>query len=147
MLFVALRNRGRDKILLEQDLEGGIYDLTLAKRFGILDSEADGLLTWTQLYITGASFWEIDWGQAAYYFGQVAPQLPNLMDKSGYTAGERYRLALIEYAYDLADQKKYCQAYEQLQIALSLGADAQVEQDMNRAAELCAKQEKETAPK
>jgi hypothetical protein len=142
MLFIALRNRGKDKILLHQDLEGGIYDLTLAQRFGLLDTEADGLLNWTQLYITGASFWEIDWGQAAYYFGQVAPHLPNLMDKSGYTAGERYRLALKGYAYQLADQKKYCQAYEQLQISLSLAYDPQVEQDMNTAAELCAQQQK-----
>jgi tetratricopeptide (TPR) repeat protein len=142
MLFVALRNRGKDKILLEQDLEGGIYDLTLAERFGVLDAEADGLLSWTRLYITGASFWEIDWGQAAYYFGQVAPHLPNLMDKSGYTAGERYRIALIEYGYYLAEQKQWCKSYEQFQIALSLAYDAQTEQDMNTTADRCAKQDK-----
>lgn len=139
MLFIALRNRGRDKILLQQDLEGGIYDLTLAKRFGVLDAEAEGLLNWTQLYITGASFWEIDWGQAAFYFGQVAPNLPNLMDKSGLTAGERYRQSLIEYGYYLADQKMWCKSYEQFEIALSIAYDAQVEKDMNTAAERCAK--------
>jgi len=144
MLFIALRNRGKDKILLEQDLEGGIYDLTLAKRFGILDAEADGLLNWSQLYITGASFWEIDWGQASYYFSQVAPHLPNLMDKSGYTAGERYRLSTIEYGYYLAEQKKWCQSFEQLQLALSIAYDAQVEQDMNTVAERCAKGEEPT---
>ena len=137
MLFIALRNRGRDKIMLEQDLEGGIYDLTLAKKFGALDAEADGLLNWTQLYITGASFWEIDWGQAAYYFGQVAPHLPNLMDKSGITAGERYRQSLVGYGYQLAEQTKWCKSFKQFQLALSIAYDAQIEKDMNTVAERC----------
>jgi hypothetical protein len=35
----GLAHRGRDKILLGLDLEGGIYDLT-AQRFGIMDVEA-----------------------------------------------------------------------------------------------------------
>jgi tetratricopeptide (TPR) repeat protein len=80
MLYLALRNQGVDKILKEADLEGGIYDLTLASKFGPLDTEAQGFLNWTGLYITGASFWEIDWEQAVNYFNQVAPQLPNLRD-------------------------------------------------------------------
>jgi tetratricopeptide (TPR) repeat protein len=40
MLYVALRNRGIDKIATQHDLEGGNYDLTLAERFGPLDAEA-----------------------------------------------------------------------------------------------------------
>jgi tetratricopeptide (TPR) repeat protein len=137
MLFLALRNRGIDKIGKEADLEGGIYDLTLAERFGPLDTEAQGFLNWSKLYITGASFWEIDWGQAVYYFGQVAPHLPNLRDGSGWTATERYRISLVNYGDILANQKQWCKAMEHFQLALSMGYDAQVEQALNGVTKRC----------
>lgn len=137
-IFLALRHRGRDKILLEQDLEGGIYDLTLAGRFGIMDVEGQSLLTWSTAYITGASFWEIDWSQAAYYFSQVAPYAPNLMDKSGMTARERYRQALVRYASILLNQKQFCKAQEQLAIALSILQDPEIQAAHDQAAQLCS---------
>lgn len=124
ILYTALLNRGKDKILKELDLEGGIYDLTLAERFGPLDSESKSYLTFSRLYITGASFWELDWGQAVYYFAQVAPSLPNLTDNSGYSANERYRLALIKYGAQLANKKEWCQAADQYGIAISLGTSS-----------------------
>lgn len=137
-LFLALRHRGRDKILLESDLEGGIYDLTLAQRFGIMDVEGQSLLNWSTFYLTGASFWEIDWGQAAYYFGQVAPHAPNLVDKSGITARERYREALIRYASQLINQKQFCTAQEQLAIALSILQDPEIQVAHDQAAQACS---------
>ncbi|MBN2550959.1 MAG: hypothetical protein JXB15_17480 [Anaerolineales bacterium] len=140
MLFLSYRNQGGRKIL-NADLEGGIYDLTLASRLGILDAEAQGLLTWAELYITGASFWEIDWGQAAYYFGQVAPHAPNLRDGSGITAVERYRTSLIKYANQLANQKKWCEAAAQLEIALSIAEDPEVRQTYAQLAERCNPQQ------
>ena len=137
LLYEALRNRGRDRIL-NGDLEGGIYDLTLAERFGPLDAEAKGLLNWSRLYITGASFWELDWGQAVYYFGQVAPALPNLRDGSGLTATERYRTALIGYGGYLGDHKQYCDAMKQYEIAISMGTNDQKVQDAyNFATQKC----------
>lgn len=141
MLFLSLRNRGRDKIINQADLEGGIYDLTLASRFGLLDTEAKGILNWTTLYITGASFWEIDWGQAAYYFSQVAPHVPNLRDGSGLTAAQRYRTALFNYAKLLAQSKRWCDATDQLQIALSIGSDPELEQAYADVSQRCAAQQ------
>jgi tetratricopeptide (TPR) repeat protein len=141
MLFLALRNRGRDKIVNEADLEGGIYDLTLASRFGPLDAEAQSFLNWTGLYITGASFWGIDWEQAVYYFSQVAPQLPNLRDKSGYTATQRLAMALVEFGNQLAQNDQWCSAAKQYETALSIGPDPQVEQALGVAANNCAKGE------
>lgn len=128
MLYVAYRNRGKDKILKDGDLEGGIYDLTQAEQIGPLDADAKGYLTWSRLYITGASFWEIDWGQAVYYFAQVAPALPNLRDGSGWTATERYRIALIGYGDFLADNKDWCAARIQYETSLSLGTDELVQE-------------------
>jgi len=57
MLYIALRNRGIEKILAEGSLEPGLFDLTLSERFAPLDSQAEGIRTWTRLYQTGASYW------------------------------------------------------------------------------------------
>lgn len=138
MLYVSYRNRGVDKILKLGDLEGGIYDLTQSARIGPLDAEAKGYQTWARLYITGASFWELDWGQAVYYFAQVAPALPNLRDGSGWTATERYRLALIGYGGFLADNKDWCSAQQQYELALQLGSDAEVEETLQFVRNKCS---------
>lgn len=151
MLFIALRNRGADKISLQADLEGGIYDLTLASRFGPLDSEAQSFLNWTSMYITGASFWGIDWEQAVNYFSQVAPQMPYLTDGSGWTASERLRTALFEYGNSLARSGSMCSAVAQYQGSLSIAYDGQVEAALNEAAKACQgpgapRQPQETQP-
>jgi len=128
MLFLALRNQGVDKILKEADLEGGIYDLTLASHFGPLDAESQGFLNWTGLYITGSSFWGIDWEQAVNYFSQVAPQLPNLRDGSGMTATERLRVASYEYGNVLARQGQFCKALQMYQQSLAIALDSEVQE-------------------
>jgi hypothetical protein len=123
MYYIALRNRGVDKLLKQNNLEGGINDLTLAERFGPLDGEADGFRTFSETYIRGASFWDTDWEQAVYYFGQVAPYLPYLADGSGFTAQERYRQALIGWGTALYNEEKWCKAQDILGEALALGSD------------------------
>ena len=147
MLFVALRNRGKDKILKEADLEGGIYDLTLASKFGPLDAEAQGLLNWSTLYITGASFWGIDWEQVVSYFEQVAPQTPNLMDGSKMTATERLRLGLFELGNMQASRGQFCKAVKSYQRSLEIAQDTKVQQAGQVAAQGCATGEQpETTP-
>ncbi len=136
MLYIALRNRGRTKIT-KADLEGGIYDLTLAANFAPLDTEAQGLLDWSQLYITGASFWEIDWAQVVQYFSQVAPQMPNLTDSSGMSANERYRQALFEYGNQLAAQGQACKALELYQQSLTIGQYPNVQAAFDNASKAC----------
>jgi hypothetical protein len=126
MYYMALRNRGVCKIYpqsyepnascasLNINLEGGIYDLTQAERFGPLDSTASSLRTWARLYITGASFWDEDWAQVQNYFGQVMANYPNLADASCTTAKERIRLAGLGYAQQLINRADYCGAEKQL---------------------------------
>jgi tetratricopeptide (TPR) repeat protein len=137
MLYVSFRNRGRQKIL-NADLEAGIYDLTVASKFGLLDVDSRSLQDWARLYITGASFWELDWAQAVYYFAQVAPALPNLADGSGWTATDRYRLALIGYGGDLIEEAEWCEAAQQLELALSMGADAEAQKLFDEANNNCS---------
>jgi len=75
LLYLTLRNRGVDKIKKESNLEGGIYDLALAERFGPLDSEAENYRNLARIYMIGSSFWEAYPEQAVYYFRQV--ELPS----------------------------------------------------------------------
>ncbi len=109
MIYMSLRQRGIQKISLG-NLEGGIYDLALAESFGILDAEADSYRSWARLYITGASFWEVDWAQAVNYFEQLSAMTPNLHDGTGYNAAQRYVDALINYADFLELEGLYCDA-------------------------------------
>ena len=103
MYYAGLRNRGMDQIIGNRayaqttNLEGGIYDLTLAERFGPLDRDADGMRTWARLYLIGASFWGLDWAQAVNYFAQVQDATPNLRDSSNITAVQRYYQSLLKY--------------------------------------------------
>ncbi|PWH18841.1 MAG: hypothetical protein DDG59_05135 [Anaerolineae bacterium] len=149
LLYLAYRNSGRDKILKEANLEGGIYDLTLAEKFGPLDTETKGLQNWARLYLLGASYWDVDWGQVVYYFAQVAPAVPNLRDGSGWTATDRYRIALGKYAEQLLARKEWCAAMEIYQQALSYGGDQALQEGYNRAYDRCIGEQippTETAP-
>ncbi|MCL4560499.1 MAG: hypothetical protein M1281_07790 [Chloroflexi bacterium] len=138
MYYVALRYRGAQKILQLGKLQEGLYDLALAERFGPLDGEALGYRSWATLYLTGASFWKVDWKQALYYFGQVYPYFPNLRDSTGLTASERYRQAAIGYADQLLAAKSFCDADKYYQEAFKLGKDAKAEQNAKDAAQKCA---------
>jgi tetratricopeptide (TPR) repeat protein len=139
MLYISLRNRGIDKIAAEADLEGGTYDLTLAERFGPLDAEAKNWRDWAELYIRGASFWDVDWAQAVYFFSQLAPSAPNLRDASGWTASDRYLKALLGYGDWLSANGQWCTARDQYELYLTLIADPQVRPTAEFAFEKCDK--------
>jgi tetratricopeptide (TPR) repeat protein len=137
MLYVALRNRGIDKIATQHDLEGGNYDLTLAERFGPLDAEARNWRDWADQYIRGASFWDVDWAQAVYYFSMLADAAPNLSDSSGWTASSRYLDALLGYGDWFALQGQWCDAQQQYDTYMSMLANPQVEPTAVYAADKC----------
>lgn len=120
MYYFALRNYGSDLIIKQGNLEGGIYQLTLAERFGPLDRSAEGLREGARMYITGASFWELDWAQAVTYFAQVGAGWPSLWDGT-MTASQRYFEALMRYGDEFFDKDQYCEAFAQYQAASSIG--------------------------
>ena len=126
MYYLALRNRGATRILSLGELEGGIFDLNQAEQIGPLDVEAANYRDWAILYIIGQSFWDVDWGQAVQFFGQIAAVAPNLSDANFYTAQNRLRDAQIEYAavlvndaLFLAGGKSWCDAQNLLATANS----------------------------
>lgn len=111
MYYIALRNRGIDQILgrgafQDTNLEGGIYDLTLAERFGPLDNQALSLRAGARMFIQASSFFEVDWPQAVTYFGEVYRLYPGLRDATGITAGQRYRESLLNYGDIKAEEQR-----------------------------------------
>jgi len=136
MYYFALRNYGMD-LIKQGNLEGGIYQLTLAEHFGPLDNSANGLREAARSYITAASFWELDWKNAVAYFSEVYAGWPSLWDGT-MTASERYRIATMRYGDQLFADRQYCAAAEQYQTSQSLGnLDASSNKNAQQAYRQC----------
>ena len=126
MYYTALRQRGMAKITAgcqNVNLEGGIYDLTLAEQFvgtGKLDDVAESLRTYARLYIIGASFWDQDWGQAQSIFAQVITGYPNMADGSCLSANQRWAEASIQVADQLMAKGDVCGAEAQYAAAFKV---------------------------
>jgi tetratricopeptide (TPR) repeat protein len=119
LYYLAYRNRGMHRIQVEGNLEGGIFDLNRAELFGPIDIEASNFRQWSEWYLTGVSFWDLDWEQAITYFGMVAPAAPNLSDSGFFTASARLATAQVNYGAYLLDRARllfsnarYCDAYD-----------------------------------
>lgn len=138
MYYLALRNLGVKNILEQGLLEVGIYNLTLAERFAPLDVDAQNYRIWARQYLSAASFWGVDWKRVVNYFAQIYPALPNLRDGSGMTATQRFRIASIKYADQLAAQGQYCEAQIHYENALSIAPDPQVQPTLEAVREWCA---------
>ncbi len=139
--YVALRNRGIQKIQSGQ-LEQGLYDLATAEQIGPLDGEADGVRNWAELYLTGASFWDVNWLQAIDIFYQVQVAYPYMIDSSGMTALDRYRIALYKLGDQFAATGNYCEAYEYYTLSLGVMSDPQVQATATLYYENCQNMEK-----
>lgn len=139
MYYFALRNNGYNLITQQGNLEGGIYYITLAERFGILDSNANGIREGARVYLIGASFWEINWEQAVFYFTQ-ARNWGNLWDGT-MTASERYWYAAMRYGDELFLKERICEENEalvQYQNAQSIAAlDKTAQANYDQAALIC----------
>ena len=128
MYYMSLRQRGMAKISAacqNVNLEGGIYDLTLAEHFvgsGNLDSVADSLRTYARLYIIAASFWDQDWVQSQNFFAQVMTGYPNMSDSSCLSATRRWAEATIHVAEQLQTTGDNCGAEAQYADAFKVNA-------------------------
>jgi len=128
MYYMALRQRGVEKITTacqDVNLEGGIYDLTLAEHFvatGNLDAYAESLRTYARLYIIAASFWDQDWQQAQNFFAQVMTGYPNMSDSSCQSATRRWYEATLKVADQWLAAGDPCRAEEQYNAAFAVPA-------------------------
>ena len=119
MYYFALRNYGYDLITKQGNLEGGIYQLTLAERFGPLDRDSNGLREGARYYLIGASFWELNWQEAVNYFDQVYRGWSGLWDGT-MTSAQRFWMASMRYGDELFTQGQYCDALAQYDTAKAI---------------------------
>jgi hypothetical protein len=118
-------------------LEGGIYQFTLAERFGPLDRDANGLREGARFYLIAASFYGLDWEQSVLYFQQVYAGYPGLWDGTN-TVAERYYEALMRYGDQLANAGDPCGAVDQYTSAQALGGlDTTAQEGYERAYREC----------
>lgn len=137
MYYFTLRNYGMDLILKQGDLEGGIYELTLAERFGPLDRDANSDREGARAYIQAASFFGVDWRQSVTSWEQVAGGWPALSDGT-MNANQRYQISLMRYGDLLLGQGQYCDAYNQYKAAQAIAnLDATATKGANQAYQQC----------
>ena len=135
MYYFALRNYGYDLITKQGNLEGGIYQFTLAERFGPLDRDAAGLREGSRYYLIGASFWELNWAESLKYFNQIAGY--GLWDGT-MNVSERIHFASMRYGDQLAAQGQYCDAVGQYEKAQTIAAlDKQAQEGYDNAFSAC----------
>jgi len=133
MYHFALRNNGYDLITKQGNLEGGIYFITLAERFGPLDVNANGVREGARNYLIGASFWELNWERAVSYFTIIYGGWPNLWDGT-MTATDRFRIASMRYGDELYEQDKNCEAVVQYENSQRIAPlDDLAQQNYNKA--------------
>jgi tetratricopeptide (TPR) repeat protein len=135
MYYFVLRNYGFDQIVAG-NLEGGIYGLTLAERFAPLDHTANALRDNARVYLIGASFWDVDWKQAAEYLSQVNGT--GLWDGT-MNANQRYNYAAMRYGDDLFKSNDMCAAVTQYQNVTNNGGslDDVASKHYNQAYQIC----------
>ncbi|HTP00997.1 MAG TPA: hypothetical protein VMJ64_06450 [Anaerolineales bacterium] len=137
MYYFALRNYGLSLVQQQGNLEGGIYELTLAERFAPLDNTANAVREGARAYIQASSFFGVDWKQSAALFQQVASGWPSLWDGT-MTASQRYQISLMRYGDDLWKSGDACGAWSQYETAQGLGnLDEAAAKNANQAYQEC----------
>jgi hypothetical protein len=124
----ALRNRGVEKIL-QGFLEQGIYDLTLAERFGPLDSTAVSWRQTASFYQLANSYIGLDWPQAVDYFS-------SLCAGGTWDSCAKYALASMRYG-DLLVTDDPCGAILQYSNSLVTYNNQALWPTATRASDLC----------
>jgi tetratricopeptide (TPR) repeat protein len=131
LMFEALKARGLE--LLEEDrLEEGLFDLEQAAAIEPLDAETETARALAALYVTAASYWGVDWQEAARRFGELYAIAPYYKD-----VAQRLFNAHVAYGDQMAEAQDWCPAQEEYAAAVRLFYDADIENKRIAAAQGC----------
>lgn len=133
LYFITLRYRAVDMIVKEGNLEEGLYLFSLVNRYAPLDHDAVNYSTWARLYLTGASYWDVDWEQVINYFSQLAAAFPYLHDGTGWTANDRLVKGSEFYGDQLAASGDHCEAVDYYQTAVNANPTEEIQDKYNRS--------------
>lgn len=146
LYFIALRYRAVQMIKDEGNLEEGLYLFSLLSRYSPLDHDAINYGNWARLYLTGASYWEVDWEQVVNYFSQLAAAFPYMHDGNGWTAADRFVVGSENYGDQLANSGRHCDALQYYQNVLNYNALESVQDKYNASYLKCYPPTKTPAP-
>lgn len=122
LYFIALRYRAVELIVNEGNLEEGLYFLALVEQYAPLDHDAVNYSNWARMYLTGASYWEVDWEQVVVFFSQLYAAFPYMHDGNGWTATDRFMVGSENYADQLAAANEHCAALPFYRNVLNISA-------------------------
>ena len=137
LYYLALRNRGIQKIYQLGKLESGIYDITLMSRFGPIDKDSRDASEWAVAYIYGTTYWGIDFLRVVKDLEIVYTNFPSLQDQGHVTAVERYRMALAGVGDQYVAKGKWCEAVPYYLQSLQVGDNGKVGEAYTKANNKC----------
>ncbi len=132
ILFNSYRNRGIDSIK-SGVLELGLADLDQASKLGALDAEALQYQQWANLYVSGVSYWGLNWARTVDTFSVLYQIAPYFRD-----TGTRLHDAHIGYANALMAAGDPCNVANEYAAALVLSSDQATVDKQTAAATECA---------
>jgi hypothetical protein len=130
LLFTALRNRGMLRITLGL-MEEGLYDLSLASRFGPLDLNANRTKSLAEQYLLANSYYGLNWAIATELFAQLCFQ--------GATSDSCYKYGFSAWSYGdlLYSLNDPCGASEQYHQSLNTWDNPEYYPTATKAARSC----------
>ena len=137
MYHISFRNLGNDLILNKGKLEMGLYFLTLAEKYAPLEKREVMYFGWAETYLTGASWWDLNWYEAVRHFTSLMQLAPYLHDEEGRTTTDRYLVALNYYGDELVKENQYCDALQQYQKILEHSDADEIQTKYDDAYAIC----------
>ncbi len=132
LLFNALVTHGTELLYTER-AELGLSYLRQAATLGDLPQEALDQQQWALLYLSGISFYSVNWEVAIFYFRELCLSAPFFHD-----ACSRLEQALVSYADGYLSIREYCPAEPLLQEAYGLSGSQAVADKLGAARAGCA---------
>jgi hypothetical protein len=130
-MYIALRNTGMEQIS-QGLMEEGLYNLSLAKRFGPLDRDAMFRITLAQQYLLANSYIGLNWLRASELFLPLCEQGATL------DSCRKYAETAWKYGDLLWNGGEECSASEQYNAALNAWEFPDLKPTASKAEEVCA---------
>ncbi len=133
LMYISLRNKGME-LISQGHMEEGLYNLSLAQRFGPLDRDAMFRMTLAQQYLLANSYIGLNWIRASELFLPLCEQGATL------DSCRKYAETAWKYGDLLWDEGDECGASEQYNAALNAWELPDLEPTASKANEVCATQ-------
>jgi tetratricopeptide (TPR) repeat protein len=130
LMYIALRNRGME-LIAQGLMEEGLYNLSLAARFGPLDRDALFRETLARQYILANSYIGLNWARAAELFGPLCEQGATL------DSCPKFGEAAWNYGELLWNAEEICDAAEYFTASLEAWPNPDLEEEAEDAVEDC----------